>query len=92
MRAIDFAGYIASGLVLVTFYMKDMVSLRVAALCSNVAFLIYGMGLGLIPVVLLHGALIPMNVWRLVSALRVREVGATISMNTAPSPDTIASD
>ena len=69
MMFVDVIGYTASALVVVTFYMKDMVPLRIAALCSNIAFLVYGMGLGLGPVVLLHATLIPLNVWRLSTAL-----------------------
>jgi hypothetical protein len=38
---IDIFGYAASILVFVTFCMKDMVPLRVVALASNVAFLVY---------------------------------------------------
>jgi hypothetical protein len=49
MRSPDFAGDIASALVLLTFYMKDTVVLRVAAICSNVALLVYGGGLHLAP-------------------------------------------
>jgi hypothetical protein len=67
MRSWDVVGYIACALVLLTFYMKDMVSLRVAALCSNIAFLTYGISLGLMPVIVLHAILIPMNAWRLLS-------------------------
>ncbi len=70
MGSVDLVGYLASALVLVTFYMRDMVPLRIAALCSNAAFLSYGVALHLTPVVVLHGALIPMNLWRLASALR----------------------
>jgi hypothetical protein len=69
MTFVDVIGYSASGLVVVTFYMKDMVPLRIAALCSNIAFLTYGITLGLGPVVLLHATLIPLNLWRLSSAL-----------------------
>jgi hypothetical protein len=69
MTFLDVAGYTASALVVVTFYMKDMVPLRIAALCSNIAFLVYGIGLGLGPVVVLHGTLIPLNAWRLLAAL-----------------------
>jgi hypothetical protein len=66
----DYVGYIASVLVLITFYMKDMVSLRVAALFSNFAFLIYSGALHLLPIMLLHAALIPINLSRLRQALR----------------------
>ena len=72
MKSWDFVGYVACMLVLLTFYMKDMASLRVAALCSNIAFLVYGVGLDLMPVTLLHLTLIPMNLWRLLHALSHR--------------------
>jgi len=59
------AGYLASGLVIVAFCMKNIIPLRSVALTSNVAFLIYGIGLGLAPVWLLHAILLPVNGWRL---------------------------
>jgi hypothetical protein len=59
MTSLDYAGYVASAPVALTFYM--MVHLRIAALCSNVVFLVYGIGLGLGPVALLHGVPIPLN-------------------------------
>jgi len=49
MRLWDAAGYLASGLVVMAFCMRDIIPLRVVALTSNIAFLIYGIGLGLIP-------------------------------------------
>jgi hypothetical protein len=61
----DTAGYLASSLVITAFCMKDILRLRSAALVSNVAFLIYGLGLGLAPVWLLHAILLPVNLWRL---------------------------
>jgi hypothetical protein len=61
----DTAGYLASSLVITAFCMKDILRLRLAALVSNVAFLIYGLGLGLAPVWLLHAILLPVNLWRL---------------------------
>ena len=70
MQRVDLAGYIASSLVFMTFYMRGMVALRVVALCSNVAFLIYAFSLHLAPIVILHGALIPVNVSRLIAAWR----------------------
>ena len=70
MTRFDLTGYIASGLVLGAFSMKNMVQLRIAAIASNVAFIGYGLGLDLIPVVALHVALLPLNVWRLWEVLR----------------------
>jgi hypothetical protein len=62
---VDAVGYCASALVLLTFYMKSMVPLRIAALCSNFAFVIYGWELTLMPVLLLHLGLAPLNAVRL---------------------------
>jgi hypothetical protein len=68
----DVIGYVASGLVLGAFSMKDMVQLRIVAICSNLAFIIYGLGLDLIPVVALHVVLLPTNGWRLWQVLPAR--------------------
>ncbi|MBC9878905.1 hypothetical protein G8O24_16315 [Bradyrhizobium sp. INPA01-394B] len=73
MKWIDLDGYIAASLVFMTFYMKDMVPLRVAALCSNVAFLIYSGALHLAPIFILHSALIPINACRLLYAWREQQ-------------------
>jgi hypothetical protein len=70
VRWVDLAGYCASILVFMTFYMKDMVRLRLLALCSNVAFLLYACPSHLFPIVALHGALIPINIRRLIVACR----------------------
>lgn len=70
VRWVEVAGYIASSLVFLTFYMRRMVPLRLVALCSNVAFLTYAVALHLAPIAILHGALIPVNIIRLVGALR----------------------
>ena len=67
----ELSGYIASGLVLAAFYMKDMVPLRIAALGSNLAFIAYGLALGLTPIWLLHALLVPLNAWRLMDAARL---------------------
>jgi hypothetical protein len=67
-------GCLASSLVFLTFYMKDMVPLRLVALCSNVAFLIYAGGLHLAPIFVLHAALIPINLRRLICARREQHI------------------
>src|SRR5262249_35339580 len=72
MRLWDAAGYLASGLVVLAFCMKDIIPLRVVALTSNIAFLAYGIGLGLVPVWLLHAILLPINCWRLLQGISRR--------------------
>ena len=61
----EIAGFIASGLVLLTFAMRDMRLLRAAAICSNVAFIIYGGLNWLLPVLALHLLVLPLNIFRL---------------------------
>ncbi|WP_342130942.1 Crp/Fnr family transcriptional regulator [Hydrogenophaga sp. OTU3427] len=61
----ELLGWAAASLVLLSFSLKTMVALRVAAIASNVAFFSYGLAAGLVPVMVLHGLLLPLNLWRL---------------------------
>lgn len=63
-------GYLAASLVLATFCMRDMVALRLVAIASNLAFIVYGHLAGLDPVLLLHVVLLPVNALRLAEQLR----------------------
>jgi hypothetical protein len=63
-------GFLASALVLAAFGMKDMVNLRIVAICSNFAFIAYALLLHLLPILMLHVILLPLNSWRLAQALR----------------------
>jgi CRP/FNR family cyclic AMP-dependent transcriptional regulator len=73
-------GFLASALVLAAFGMKDMVNLRIVAICSNFAFIGYALLLHLLPILVLHVILLPLNSWRLVQALPRSDykLGATI--------------
>jgi CRP-like cAMP-binding protein len=71
MNWIDGAGYLASALVLATFCMKTMVPLRIAAIFSNLAFILYAFYDGLFPVLALHTVLLPLNIARTVQMLRL---------------------
>ena len=71
--------WIASGLVFASFFMKTIMPLRAVAIASNVVFIGYAlMGLHfgvfdkVLPILILHLALLPLNV------LRLREIQATI--------------
>jgi hypothetical protein len=84
-------GFIASGLVLAAFGMKDMVNLRIVAICSNIAFITYALLLDLPPILILHVILLPLNGWRLMGVLKQRgamEVGQP-SVPLRPVPDFI---
>ncbi len=72
MHSVYIAYYIASALVFIALCMKDMLPLRVLAICSNVAFLVYGGTAHLAPVIVLYALLLPLNVWRLLAAIERR--------------------
>jgi CRP/FNR family cyclic AMP-dependent transcriptional regulator len=63
---VDGIGYLASLLVLLTFCMNTMMTLRVVAICSNLAFVIYGVAANVYPVLLLHLILLPLNALHLI--------------------------
>jgi hypothetical protein len=63
---VEVAGYSASALVFLAFYMKTMIPLRAVGIASNVAFITYAVGAGLYPVLILHAILLPLNGLRLV--------------------------
>jgi len=60
-----FFGYFASALVFATFFMRSRARLREVAIASNVAFITYGIVGNVIPVLILHVLLLPLNFWRL---------------------------
>lgn len=65
----DTIGYVAAALVLTTFYMRSMVALRVFGMTSNIAFVAYGIQADLLPIILLHVVLLPLNLVRLGEAV-----------------------
>jgi CRP-like cAMP-binding protein len=75
MTMVEFLGYVAAGLVFATFCMKTMIPLRIVGITSNVTFMIYAWLASVVPLFVLHTALLPLNIWRLmqIRAL-IREV------------------
>ena len=61
----DLVGLLAAACVLATFSMQSMIALRAFAIASNVLFIVYGATSHLIPIVLLHAILLPINGWSL---------------------------
>ena len=73
----DALGYIAAVLVFLTFSMKTIIPLRIVGICSSAFFVAYGYVAPAYPVLILHIALLPLNVFRLQQMLTlVRQVGA----------------
>ncbi|MFN4017743.1 MAG: cyclic nucleotide-binding domain-containing protein [Reyranella sp.] len=77
MNSGEIFGYIASVLVFATFYMRTMLPLRIVAVASNLAFITYAAIDGLTPILILHSALLPLNLLRL---MQIRELGAQVEL------------
>ena len=65
----DTIGYLAAFLLVLTFFMRRMIPLRVTAICSSIAWLTYGWADTLYPIIVLHMVLLPVNSYRLWQAL-----------------------
>jgi hypothetical protein len=86
MQWVDTIGYLASALVLLTFCMGTMLQLRAVAICSNVAFVAYGFGAQIYPVLILHLILLPINALLLLRMTRlVREANLAASTDLSPA-------
>jgi len=64
MTADDSIGWLAAALTLLTFSMRSMMALRIAAMAANICFIAYGTLSHLYPVVTLHMLLLPCNLFR----------------------------
>jgi CRP/FNR family transcriptional regulator, cyclic AMP receptor protein len=65
MRLAEAIGYFAAFLVFLTFSMKTMVPLRIVGITSNLFFIAYGYLNPAYPLLVLHCALLPLNIYRL---------------------------
>ena len=61
----DAIGYFAAFLLVLTFFMRSMIQLRITAICSSLAWMVYGCADTLYPVIVLHSVLLPLNSYRL---------------------------
>jgi len=71
----DIIGYVAAALVLTTFSVRSMRALRLSAITSNLAFICYAAVVGLLPILILHSVLLPVNLFRLAQAELERRRG-----------------
>jgi CRP/FNR family cyclic AMP-dependent transcriptional regulator len=65
VRWLDLLGFAAAAAVLAGFCMNSIRHLRMAALASNLLFVLYGLFAHIYPVVILHIVLVPINLQKL---------------------------
>jgi CRP/FNR family transcriptional regulator, cyclic AMP receptor protein len=84
VSALELLGYFGGVLIFSTFYLKTMIRLRIVAIASNIVYIAYGAIGGLVPILVLHALLLPLNVWRLIEVKQlVRKVRASAQNGTA---------
>jgi CRP/FNR family transcriptional regulator, cyclic AMP receptor protein len=64
---------VAAGFVLVSSFVKTMIPLRWLAIGSNLGFVAYGAMHPSYPMLFLHAALLPINIWRLAQMTRLTQ-------------------
>ena len=72
---IELIGFAGSALAVLTYWMREMLPLRVAAVLGCICFLIYATVLGSYPLILMEAMLLPINAYRLLELLRSDEAG-----------------
>lgn len=65
-------GWLATALMLATFTCDSQRCMRLLALAANVCFIVYGSLHGLLPVVILHTLLFPINLSKLIGLMRAK--------------------
>jgi hypothetical protein len=88
----DSVGYIAGSLVLCTFSVQSMRLLRWLGIASNIVFISYAIMASMTPILVLHGLLLPINIYRLTQMSRsprrappllAHRSGSVMSVNVA---------
>lgn len=83
----EFVGWTAAALMVATFSCRDPLWMRRLAVCTNLAFITYGLLASLAPVLALHTLLLPINLWRYWQCTHIWPPGhADIDDSPKPSP------
>lgn len=69
---IEAVGFCGSILAVLTYWMREMIPLRIVAVVGCVCFLTYGLLIGSYPLILMEATLLPINLYRLAELLRPR--------------------
>lgn len=73
MDCLQLLGFLAAFLMFSTFYMKNMIPLRIIGMASNATFIIYAVNAEIWPLFVLHVVLLPMNFFRFIQMRKLIE-------------------
>ncbi len=89
MTLLEALGYVGGLLVFTTFYLKTIVRLRLVAIASNVVYIAYSLMGHLVPILVLHILLLPLNLWRLVEVKQLIRKVRSSAQNGTTAPELI---
>jgi len=69
---IELIGFCGSVLAVWTYWMREMIPLRIVAVLGCICFLTYGISINNHPIILMEATLLPINAYRLLQLLRER--------------------
>ena len=72
MLSPDIIGMLAGLLTIITFVQRQLIPMRCTAISANLCFLTYAHFGHMMPILILHGILLPVNILRLSEALVLR--------------------
>lgn len=72
MLGLDVIGLLAGLLTIITFVQRQLIPMRCTAISANICFLTYAHFGQIMPILVLHGLLLPVNILRLSEALVLR--------------------
>lgn len=70
MTWLDAIGFAGSGFAVATYWMREMLALRLMAVASCICFIVYGLSIASYPLLVMEFILLPVNLYRLIELLR----------------------
>jgi hypothetical protein len=86
MAVNDLIGGVAASLVLASFCSREMLLLRALAIASNLAFVTYAYRAGLMPILVLHAVMLPVNGVRLHQEIAATRPAVTTRQRVEAEP------
>jgi CRP/FNR family transcriptional regulator, cyclic AMP receptor protein len=68
---IEIIGYLGAGLMVLTLGMRTMIPLRIVGIASSIVQIAFALLAGILPMLVQHSILLPMNIYRLYQQLRL---------------------
>ncbi len=84
---VDLIGYLGGTVTVWGLFQKTMIPLRIGGIAGNVGFMAFGLMVPSYPTLILHGLLLPLNIYRMIQMIRlIREVRESATESNSLDP------